>query len=62
MIKAYFETQQIAYETDEQIETRSILFPLVAEIADVDTDTLKEALSANKDTIMPNIVPEKKCL
>ena len=50
-IQAYFETQQVAYETDEQIETSSILFPLVAQIAEADTDTLKQYYSNNKEAI-----------
>jgi len=48
---AYFETQKVAYETDEQIETSSILFPLVAQIAEADTDTLKQYYSKNKEAI-----------
>lgn len=62
VIKEYFETQQIAYETDEKIEASSILFPLVAEIADVDTDTLKEYYLANKDTIDAEYRAGKKVL
>ena len=50
-IQAYFDTQQVAYETDEQIETRSILFPLVAQIAEADTNTLKQYYSNNKEAI-----------
>lgn len=50
-LKGYYETQQVAYETDEKIEASSILFPLVAQIAEADTDTLKEYYSANKESI-----------
>lgn len=50
-IKEYYERQQVAYETDEQIETSSILFPLVAEISKADTETLKKYYEDNKESI-----------
>ena len=61
-IQAYFETQQVAYETDEQIETRSILFPLVAQIAEADTNTLKQYYLNNKETIDAEYLEGKKTI
>ena len=61
-IQAYFEAQQFAYETDEQIETSYILFPLVAQIADADTDTLKQYYSNNKEVIDAEYLASKETI
>lgn len=50
-VKDYFETQQVAYETDEKIETSSIRFPLVAQISEADTETLNTYYLENKESI-----------
>jgi peptidyl-prolyl cis-trans isomerase D len=59
-IKEYFETQQIAYETDEKIETSSILFPLVAHNFDSDAETLEAYYLANKESIDAEYRTEKE--
>lgn len=50
-LKAYYETQQVAYETDEQIKTSAILFPLTAKVSEVDSKTLEDYYVANKEAI-----------
>lgn len=61
-LKAYFEMQQVAYETDKQIETSSILFPLSDSVSDADSDTLKNYYEANKEAIDAEYLAQKETI
>lgn len=61
-LKAYYEEQKFAYETEEKIETTSILFPLVATVFDVDSDTLKNYYEANKEAIDAEYLEQKEAI
>lgn len=61
-VKDYFETQKVAYETEEKIETSSILFPLVSQIPEAAPETLNAYYLENKESIDTEYLAGKETL